>query len=146
MQGREGRVRGKLGHELTRDGSLAEPALGAHHRPRQVQEPLGPRHAYEAEPPLLLQLVIGLRRPRVREDPLLQTDQPKPSVNSFDEPEQNDDGSYDIYFGPSAPASKEKNWIQTVPGKGWFTYIRLYGPLEPFFDQTWKPDDIVEVG
>ena len=49
-------------------------------------------------------------------------------------------------FGPSAPAGKEKNWIQTVPGKGWFTYIRLYGPLEPFFDQTWKPDDIVRVG
>jgi len=21
----------------------------------------------------------------------------------------------------------------------------FYGPLEPFFDQTWKPDDIVEV-
>ena len=77
---------------------------------------------------------------------LLQTDQPKPSVNSFDEPEQNDDGSYDIYFGPSAPAGKEKNWIQTVPGQGWFTYIRLYGPLEPFFEQTWKPDDIVIVG
>ena len=76
---------------------------------------------------------------------LLQTDQPKPSVNSFDEPEQNDDGSYDVYFGPDAPEGKEKNWIQTVPGKGWFTYIRLYGPLEPFFEQTWKPDDIVLV-
>jgi len=76
---------------------------------------------------------------------LLQTDQPKPSINSFDEPEQNDDGSCDIYFGPSAPAGKEKNWIQTVPGKGWFTYIRLYGPLEPFFDQTWKPDDILRI-
>jgi len=77
---------------------------------------------------------------------LLQTDQPKPSINSFDEPEQNDDGSCDIYFGPSAPAGKEKNWVQTVPGKGWFTYIRLYGPLEPFFDQTWKPEDIVKIG
>ncbi|MCB8986042.1 MAG: DUF1254 domain-containing protein [Ardenticatenaceae bacterium] len=77
---------------------------------------------------------------------LLQTDQPKPSINSFDEPEYNDDGSCDIYFGPSAPAGREKNWIQTLPGKGWFTYIRLYGPLEPFFDQTWKPDDIVKIG
>ncbi len=76
---------------------------------------------------------------------LLQNDQPKPSVNSFDELEQNQDGSYDIYFGPEAPAGKDKNWIQTVPGKGWFTYIRLYGPLEPFFDQTWKPDNIVEL-
>ena len=75
---------------------------------------------------------------------LLQTDQPKPSVNSFGEPEQNADGSYDIYFGPKAPEGKEKNWIQTVPGKGWFTYIRFYGPLEPFFNQSWKPDDIIE--
>jgi hypothetical protein len=76
---------------------------------------------------------------------LLQTDQSKPSINSFDEPEKNEDGSYDIYFSPSAPAGKEKNWVKTDPGKGWFTYIRLYGPLEPFFDQTWKPDDILRI-
>lgn len=75
---------------------------------------------------------------------LLQTDEPQPSLSSFSQPEQNGDGSYDVYFGPSAPAGKARNWIQTVPGKGWFTYIRLYGPLEPFFDQTWKPDDIVK--
>ncbi len=49
------------------------------------------------------------------------------------------------YFGPSAPAGKEKNWVKTLPGQGWFTYIRFYGPLEPFFEQTWKPDDIVKV-
>jgi hypothetical protein len=76
---------------------------------------------------------------------LLRTDQPKPSVNSFDKPEPNDDGSFDIYFGPTSPAGKEKNWIQTDPGRGWFTYIRCYGPLEPFFDQSWRPDDIVKV-
>jgi hypothetical protein len=52
------------------------------------------------------------------------------------------DGSVDIYFGPKAPAGKEKNWIQTVPGKGWFTGLRLYGPLEPWFDQTWRPGEI----
>ncbi len=49
----------------------------------------------------------------------------------------NADGSVDIYFGPTAPKGMEKNWIPTVPGKAWFTYIRLYGPLEPFFDKTW---------
>ena len=32
----------------------------------------------------------------------------------------NADGSVDLYFGPKAPAGKEVNWIQTVPGKGWF--------------------------
>jgi hypothetical protein len=75
---------------------------------------------------------------------LMQNGQPKPSLSTFDQPETNADGSVDIYFGPSVPAGKEKNWIKTLPGKGWFTYIRLYGPLEPFFEQTWKPDDIVE--
>lgn len=76
---------------------------------------------------------------------LLQTDNPFPSISSFTNPEQNEDGSFDIYFAPKAPEGKEKNWIQTVPGKGWFTYIRFYGPLKPFFDQSWKPEDIVEV-
>lgn len=87
---------------------------------------------------------VTLYDPKTRS--LLQNGMPKPSVNSFDGPEQNDDGSYDVFFGPEAPAGKEKNWVKTVPGKGWFTYIRLYGPLEPFFDQTWKPDDIVKIG
>ena len=50
-------------------------------------------------------------------------------------------GSVDLYFGPEAPAGKEKNWTQTVPGKGWFVLIRLYGPLEPWFDGTWLPGE-----
>ena len=39
----------------------------------------------------------------------------------------------------ASPAAKEGNWVQTVPGKSWFAYLRLYSPLEPWFDQTWKP-------
>lgn len=76
---------------------------------------------------------------------LLQTDQPKPSLSSFDQPDWNDDGSVDVFFGPSAPAGKEANWVQTITGRGWFTYIRFYGPLEPFFDQSWKPSDVEEI-
>ena len=56
----------------------------------------------------------------------------------------NPDGSVDISFGPRTPKGKEKNWVQTVPGRGWFTILRLYGPLEPFFEQTWRPDDVVK--
>jgi len=50
----------------------------------------------------------------------------------------------DVYFGAKAPAGKEKNWIETTPGKGWFVLFRFYGPLEAFFDKTWKPGDIEE--
>lgn len=77
---------------------------------------------------------------------LLQNGQPKPSVSTYDNPVVNNDGSVDIYFGPdNAPEGFEKNWVKTLPGEGWFLYIRLYGPLEPFFEQTWKPDDIVKI-
>jgi hypothetical protein len=48
----------------------------------------------------------------------------------------------DLYFGPKAPVGKENNWIETIPGKGWFTAFRLYGPLQPWFDQTWKLNNI----
>ncbi len=75
---------------------------------------------------------------------LLQNGTPKPSLSTYDQPEVNADGSIDIYFGPGAPMGKEKNWVKPLPGQGWFTYIRLYGPLESFFEQTWKPDDIVK--
>jgi hypothetical protein len=50
----------------------------------------------------------------------------------------NRDGSYDLYFGPEAPAGKETNWVETIPGKSWFQLFRLYGPLQPWFDQTWR--------
>ena len=73
----------------------------------------------------------------------LQTGQPFPSKNNKrNKLVANADGSVDLWFGPKAPAGKEANWIQTVPGKGWFAILRLYGPLEPWFDGTWKPGDI----
>jgi hypothetical protein len=50
----------------------------------------------------------------------------------------------DIYFGPEAPKGKEKNWVKTVPGKGWFPYLRFYSPSQAFFDKTWKPGEIEE--
>jgi hypothetical protein len=72
----------------------------------------------------------------------LQTSQPFPSKNNKrDKLDVNADGSVDLYFGPKAPAGKEANWIQTVPGKGWFTLLRLYGPLEPWFEKTWRPGE-----
>jgi len=46
---------------------------------------------------------------------------------------------------PEAPIGKEKNWIPTVPGKGWFTSLRLYAPTEPYFERSWKLPDIEKV-
>ena len=74
---------------------------------------------------------------------MLQTDQRFPSLNSErGGVESNADGSVDIYFGPKAPVGKEKNWVQTVPGKAFFLLLRLYGPLDPWFDKTWRPGKI----
>ena len=42
-------------------------------------------------------------------------------------------------------SGKEANWIQIVPGKGWFVTLRFYAPLEPWFDQTWRPGEIEPV-
>lgn len=73
---------------------------------------------------------------------MLQTDQRFPGLdNNKKGLKQNSDGSYDIYFGPKPPKGWENNWIQTVPGKGWNTILRLYGPLESFYDKSWKPGD-----
>jgi len=74
---------------------------------------------------------------------MLQTDQQYPMASSQNkELVVNTDGSVDVYFGPAAPSGKQNNWIQTIPGKGWFTVLRLYGPLETWFDKTWRPGEI----
>jgi hypothetical protein len=58
---------------------------------------------------------------------------------------KNVDDSVDIYVGPNAPAGLEHNWIPTVPGKGWSAYFRLYGPTEPYFNQSWVLPDFERV-
>jgi hypothetical protein len=73
---------------------------------------------------------------------MLQTDQQFPGIDNNQRGlKQNADGSYDVYFGPKAPAGQEANWIQSVPGKSWNMILRLYGPLDPWFDKTWRPGD-----
>lgn len=77
---------------------------------------------------------------------MIQTGQDYPQVSSLDDGlAVNKDGSVDVYFGPTAPSGMENNWIQTIPGKGWNMLFRLYGPLEPWFDKTWKLSEIEEM-
>ncbi len=74
---------------------------------------------------------------------MLQTNQQFPAVGSLTKGLLvNADGSVDVYFGPKAPVGQENNWMQTVPGKGWSTLLRLYSPLEPWFNKTWRPGEI----
>jgi hypothetical protein len=74
---------------------------------------------------------------------MVQTDQRFPSVSSQNKDLiVNADGSVDVYFGPKPPAGKEPNWVQTIPGTGWNTLFRLYGPLESWFNGTWRPGEI----
>ena len=72
----------------------------------------------------------------------LANGQPFPSLGSRDKPVRNADGSTDLYLGPKALEGKESNWMATVPGKGYFAVLRLYGPTETAMDKSWKPGDI----
>jgi hypothetical protein len=76
----------------------------------------------------------------------LQTGQPFPTIGSQTPGmTQNADGSYDVYFAPEPPEGREGNWLQTVPGKSWFTILRMYGPLEAWIDKSWRPGEIEAV-
>jgi hypothetical protein len=78
---------------------------------------------------------------------MLQTPQKYPRAGSQSYPspaaKADADGATTVYFAPEPPAGVERgNWIQTAPGKGWFTILRLYSPLPPFFDKSWRPSEI----
>jgi hypothetical protein len=70
---------------------------------------------------------------------------PRAGSQSYPSPaaEPSADGSTTVYFGPTQPTGIARgNWIQTMPGKGWFLILRLYSPLEPFFTKAWRPSEI----
>jgi len=73
---------------------------------------------------------------------MLANGQAAPSLNSFADLDTNEDGSITITFSPEPPDEGESNWIRTLPGKGWFTILRLYGPTEDYFNHSWKPTDV----
>tara|TARA_B110000977_G_scaffold174952_1_gene229284 strand:+ start:75 stop:1589 length:1515 start_codon:yes stop_codon:yes gene_type:complete len=73
---------------------------------------------------------------------MLETDQKLAGLDSNNASvKPNADGSYTMWFGPKAPKGKDGNWIQTMPGKSYNVLLRLYGPLQPWFDKSWKPGD-----
>ena len=73
----------------------------------------------------------------------MDTKYDKVELGSRSDIAKNADGSVDFVFAPEPPkGSPESNWIPTVPGRAWFTYFRLYAPLQPYFDASWKLPDI----
>jgi hypothetical protein len=76
---------------------------------------------------------------------ILDTGRPRSAVNSYMDLPVNADGSIDLYFGPAPPPQGESAWIKTKPGEGFFMYLRFYGPLEPFYDKSWRPSDVVKL-
>jgi hypothetical protein len=74
---------------------------------------------------------------------MLPTDQKAAGVDSnLSGLTKNADGGATIWFGPKPPKGSEANWVQTVPGRGYNVILRLYGPLEAWFDRTWQPGDL----
>ena len=70
---------------------------------------------------------------------------PRAGSQSYPSPaaEASADGSTTVYFGPTQPSGvKRGNWIQTDPQKGFFVILRLYSPLEPFFDKSWRVGEV----
>ncbi len=72
---------------------------------------------------------------------LIDNKQKKAALSSRQDLVKNKDGSVNLYFGPKAPKGKEKNWVQTIPGQGWWVYLRFYAPTKAYFDKSWTMDD-----
>jgi hypothetical protein len=74
---------------------------------------------------------------------MIKTDQPWPSVYSTSKKLHiNEDGSFDVWFGPNAPVDEGKNWIKTIRNKSWYIVLRLYDPQEAWADNAWRPGEI----
>ena len=77
---------------------------------------------------------------------MMVNDQGRPDLSSRKEDlVKNDNRSVDVYFDPKAPDGKESNWVQTVPGEGWFVYLPFYALTEAFFDKSWALPDFEQI-
>ena len=77
---------------------------------------------------------------------IIHTDQPWPSVfRSKENLVYNTDGSVDAWFGPDSIEGIESNWVKTIPGRQWYLILRLYNPLESWFNKKWQPGEIEEI-
>jgi hypothetical protein len=77
---------------------------------------------------------------------IIHSDQPWPSIfSNKTNLIYNNDGSVDIWFGPEEIKGKENNWLQTIPDEQWYMILRLYYPLESWYNKSWQPGEIEEL-
>jgi hypothetical protein len=75
-----------------------------------------------------------------------ETAQLLPSTNGYYDTPKQPDGSIEIWFGPQKPQGiADSAFVQTIPGRNFLVAVRLYGTGDAFYDQTWRPDDLVQV-
>jgi hypothetical protein len=98
----------------------------------------------DTDPPAKAFWSVTLYDTRTRS--MIDTPQQRAGRSSLSGLARSADGAIDLWFGPEPPAAGETNWIRTIPGQGFFAMFRLYGPLEPLFDGSWKLADIEKVG
>ena len=113
-----------------------------------TQQPFDGAKSYKlnipADPPVANFWAVTVYDTQTRS--MLQTDQDAPTVGGNTEGlKKNRDGSYTVYYGPKAPEGFENNWIETIPGKSWFVILRMYSPLKPWIDQSWRPGEVERV-
>ncbi len=94
-----------------------------------------------ADPPVGNFWAVTVYDPQTRS--MLQSKQKYPTVGGNTQGlRKNKDGAFTVYFGPKAPKGYESNWIETIPGKSWFVILRMYSPLKPWIEQTWRPGEV----
>ena len=40
---------------------------------------------------------------------------------------------------------KARDEFQTIPGQGWWVYLRFYAPTKAYFDKSWSMGDFENV-
>ncbi|GHD66945.1 DUF1254 domain-containing protein [Jeongeupia chitinilytica] len=105
-------------------------------------------HSYKLRLPagIPAELFWAVTAYNVTDGTMPETSQLLPSTNGYYDIPKQADGSIDIWFGPEKPQGVvDAAYIKTIPGRDFLVAVRLYGTGDAFYDQTWKPDDIVKV-
>jgi hypothetical protein len=91
-------------------------------------------------------MTVSVTAYNVTDGTMPETDQLMPSVNGYYDLPRTADGSIEVWFGPEKPKeAADVAFIKTIPGRDFLVTLRLYGTELAFYDQTWKPDDVVKV-